>query len=441
MNNNQAHIDQIIKEKLGQFQAPPPEHVWAGIEQGLIDEAPPLFFAYAKQLAAAAVLVIAALAAWYFIPVNESKQIGEIEMINESGQRETENIVLTDDEQESRKINTEADIPINEIEDESNEASIANAKTPPIEIVVESVSDYSFQEQDELNKDKAQHLTYLDKREVSSIENTESWGSESAIENTVVFNNRESFPIEISSAGEEIRSFKNYWNIGLYFTPEMMFNNIDSVTLMNTYSLNIEPSWYFSKHWFMRFGAGVSYVRDRGFANVDYLSEDFIGSYDSVYNITFEDIGGEVLPVYHTKEVDIWDSVRHLEITEITNSYYYLQFPLMFGYHNSTSKVKWYFYGGPAMNISIHEQIEDPKESIEFIEVIDLENRLPNRTDYSVQLWVGAGIDFRIGQKFSLAFEPNYRYYFEPVFKEDNYKTALSGLGLRFGLVYKLDRK
>ena len=93
------------------------------------------------------------------------------------------------------------------------------------------------------------------------------------------------------------------------------------------------------------------------------------------------------------------------------------------------------------MNISIHKQIEDPKANIEFIEVIDLENRLPNRTDYSLQLWIGGGIDFRIGQKLSLAFEPNYRYYFEPIYQEDNYKTALSGLGLRFGLVYKLDRK
>jgi len=191
----------------------------------------------------------------------------------------------------------------------------------------------------------------------------------------------------------------------------------------------------------MRFGAGISYVSDRGFANVDYLSSDYMGSYDSVINVTFEEVGGELYPIYHTKEVEIWDSIRHLTITEVTNNYYYLQFPLMFGYHNSTNKIKWYFYGGPAMNISIHEQIDDPKATIEYIEVIDLENRLPHRADYSLQLWVGAGIDFRIGQKFSLAFEPNYRYYFEPVYKENNYKTALSGLGLRLGLVYKLDRK
>jgi hypothetical protein len=158
-------------------------------------------------------------------------------------------------------------------------------------------------------------------------------------------------------------------------------------------------------------------------------------------NITFEEIDHELSPIYHTKEVEIWDSIRHLAISEITNSYYYLQFPLLFGYHNSSSKIKWYFYGGPAMNISISQQIEDPKANIEYIEIIDLENRLPQRIDYSLQLWLGAGVDFRIGQKLSLAFEPNYRYYFKPVYQENNYKTALSGLGLRFGLLYKLGRK
>jgi hypothetical protein len=191
----------------------------------------------------------------------------------------------------------------------------------------------------------------------------------------------------------------------------------------------------------MRFGIGVSYARDRGFAKVDFVSNDYIGTYDSVVEVTFEEINNEFFPVYHTKEVEIWDSIRHLAITEITNEYYNIQLPLMFGYHNSTRNFKWYFYGGPAMNISISKQIDDPKTNIEYIEIINLENRLPQRTDYSLQLWIGAGIDFRIGQKFSLAIEPNYRYYFKPVYQENNYKTALSGLGIRFGLIYKLNRK
>lgn len=449
MDSNQAHIDQIIKEKLDQFMPLPPEHVWAGIEQGLVDEKQPLFiFLYGKQLIAATALIFIALMLWYFIPVNNIDQVGEIEMIDETEQSETGSIVFPDDEQESQEINTKknstGNIPVNEIVDEPIETSTTeiNQKEASLGIAAgNSLNNYS-QEQVELNKSRQHQLTYISNKKVTALKISGDWypDSEDAIDNSVNLKNRKSIPIEASSAGEgEMQGFNNYWNIGLYFTPEMMLNNIDSVTFMNIYSLNIEPSWYFNKHWFMRFGAGVSYVRDRGFAKVDYLSNDYIGTYDSVTSITYDTVGSELFRVYHTKEVEVWDSIRHLAISEMTNTYYYIQVPMLFGYHNSTNKFKWYFYGGPAVNISIIEQIEDPGTGIEFIEIVQLENKLPQRINYSLQLWVGAGIDFRVGRRFSLAFEPNYRYYFKPIYKENNYKTALSGLGLRFGLVYKLN--
>ena len=460
MDSNQAHIDQIIKEKLNQFEPTPPVHVWSGIEQALIDEKKPFFiFLYAKQFIAAAVLALLALALWYFIPVNDNKPLTETDIIDKTEEVKTVEIVETEeiiaeekglykrDKQEDTEAgignNADKTIPPDEITSETSTIEI-KPTVASSEITTKTPREINPGETPGLKNERLLQIIHLDNKKVFSLQildNTVS-DNETLSENTVNFKNRKDVVAGLPSAREgESKAFKNYWNIGLYFTPEMMVNNIDSVTLMNTYALNIEPSWYFSKHWFMRFGAGISYVRDRGFANVDFISTDYMGSYDSVVNVTFEEIDNEIIPVYHTKEVEIWDSIRHLSITEVTNKYFYLQFPLMFGYHNSTDKFKWYFYGGPAINISISEQIEDPKASIEYVEIIDLENRLPHRLNYSLQLWVGAGIDFRIGQKFSLAFEPNYRYYFDPNYKENNYKTALSGLGLRLGLVYKLDRK
>jgi len=447
MSNEQTHIDQIIQEKLSQFQEMPPEHIWAGIEEGIADTRPPVFFtAFAKQfIAAAAIIVLIALSIWYFIPVNESQpQLGENDGIE---QNESENIVISNEEQESQEINSDENLKEDNlpIEDETKGATITeDHQNTVLTVTVNDKPANQNTEQTRLSTDEQLELTYLLNKDESSIEISENRnaGTEHAIENSVVFANRKTNPVQdLSNEETVIPNFKNYWNIGLYFTPEMMFNTIDSVTLLNTYSLNIEPSWYFSKHWFMRFGAGVSYVRDRGFAKVDFISKDYMGSYDSVVNVTFEEVDDEMVALYHTQEVDIWDSIRHLSISEITNTYYYLQFPLMFGYHNSSRHFKWYFYGGPALNISISEQIADPKADIDYIEIIDLENRLPNRLDYALQLWVGAGIDFQIGQRFSLAVEPNYRYYFKPIYQENDYETALSGLGIRFGLVYKLEKK
>jgi len=407
-------------------------------------------FQYAKQFIAAAVLVILALVLWYVFPDSETDQIVEIEVLNESEQLESESIVYPE-EQESQEIQVETTPTVdglnNEIVAEYNEGTTKETSTKVISSgnVVENNHPNNTKDQPksiEGNDRRLHALPHLNSKSYSSVQLSETKESYSEMweQDIDYLKKRESAATETSIASEgEIQDFKNYWNIGLYFTPEIILNNFDSVTIMNTYSLNIEPSWYFNKHWFMRFGAGISYVRDQGFAKVNYISNDYLGSYDSVLYVTFETIDNELHRIYHTQEVEIWDSVNHFVISELTNEYYFLQVPLMFGYHNSTDKFKWYFYGGPAMNISISKQIEDPKTNIEYIEIIDLENNLPQRIDYSLQLWVGAGIDFRIGQRLSLAFEPNYRYYFKPVYKESNYKTALSGLGLRFGLVYKLD--
>ncbi|RLD45453.1 MAG: hypothetical protein DRI89_00935 [Bacteroidetes bacterium] len=448
MDNNQTHIDQLVRDKFEQFQPTPPGHVWTGIEQGLADQEKPVFvFQYAKQFIAAAVLVFLALVFWYVFPVSEMDQIGEIETLNEAEQLESESIVYPE-EQGSQEMQTEIKPAVEPtIDDLDNEIVADNngAKNISSGTVVEN--NHPNNAKDQLksidgNDGSLYALSHLDSKSYSSVQLSDTKNEFSEINNDIFayLKKGESAATEASIASESgIKHFKNYWNIGLYFTPEIILNNFDSVTIMNTYSLNIEPSWYFNKHWFMRFGAGISYVRDRGFAEVDYTSNDYLGSYDSVLYVTFETIDNELHRIYHTQEVEIWDSVRHFVISEVTNEYYFLQIPLMFGYHNSTDKFKWYFYTGPAMNISISKQIEDPKSSIEHIKIIDLENNLPQRVDYSLQLWVGAGIDFRIGQRLSLAFEPNYRYYFKPVYKESNYKTALSGLGLRFGLVYKLN--
>ncbi len=361
MDNNQAHIDQITRDKLEQFQPTPPAHVWAGIEQDLIDEIPPIFiFRYGKLLIAAATLALIALSLWYVFPESDKKQVNEIEINDEIPQPEKEIINDSDNELKTQKILPETNIKNVNIVDIISTESIDNQKTivdtkDASTVTASSNLTDNLPNQIETSERGEHQLDYLENRVFSSIQLTDNWSSFPGYgnESIVLLKNRKSISSESPPANEiEIGEFKNYWNIGLYFTPEMTLNSFDSLSFLSTYALNFEPSWYFNKNWFLRFGAGVSYVRDQGFAKLDYMSSEYMGSYDSVVDVTFEEVGGEVYPIYQTQEVDIWDSIRHLAISEVTNSYYYLQLPLMFGYHNSTDKFKWYFYGGPAVNIS-----------------------------------------------------------------------------------------
>jgi opacity protein-like surface antigen len=67
-----------------------------------------------------------------------------------------------------------------------------------------------------------------------------------------------------------------------------------------------------------------------------------------------------------------------------------------------------------------------------------VENRLPERSPYYFQMWFGAGIEYKFARQFALALEPNYRYYFNQVYEDEQYQRGLSSFSLRVGIVYKV---
>ena len=188
----------------------------------------------------------------------------------------------------------------------------------------------------------------------------------------------------------------------------------------------------------MRFGAGLSYARERGFAKLDYVSNEVVGSYEDVYDVTFDTIGGSVVPTFHTKTTEVWDSVRHIQVNEVTNKYLYLQTPLLFGYTNQSKKFNWFIYGGPALSVVVGKWIEKPEDEIGNADIVNLENNLPNRSPFYMQLWLGAGIEYKVGKQLSLALEPNYRYHFSQIYDDPAFNTALSGFALRLGVTFTI---
>jgi len=440
LDNNQQHIEEIIREKFEQFAPVPPPNVWDGIEKGLVPVKPSFIGSYGRQIAAAAVLLIAIFGAvWFFTPSGETaseleEAIPETTLLDEL---ETNDLKDSPDQ-----ISIEEEEPIIESEsitaateeqtDEATEQKIEGisveqvvvlpAETVKTEAETETSAQYSVRNDDV-------SLSYLETKSIHFETFTES----SLIEPTIDFQ-------EIPK--QESPSKKGSWSAGLYFSPEVILNDFDSVEILPTYSFNFEPTYYINKHWFLRFGVGMSVSRDRGFAKVDYISNDYMGSYDDVYEIKFDSINGEPVPTYFTESIEVWDSIPHISINQITNKYLYVQMPMLFGYHNNNHKfLRWYFYGGPAINFLVYKNIDEPSEGYEGADIIDVENKLPERSPYYMQLWFGGGVDIQATKKLSIALEPSYRYYFNHVFKDDPYKTSLSGFTFRIGLVYKINQK
>jgi hypothetical protein len=247
-------------------------------------------------------------------------------------------------------------------------------------------------------------------------------------------------PDQAMSAKDKSIKQKGRWSAFVGVSSEFISSPYDSVTILNTYSLGVEPIYHFNKHWFVRFGLGVSSSRDRGFAKLDYISSEYKGSYNDVYDITFDSIDNQIVPTYHTKTVEVWDSIRHLVVSEVTNRYAYVQIPLMFGYYHAGSKlgVNWYVFGGPTFNFQLGQWIDEPHPAESYVEILDLQNRLPERSRFYTQLCLTAGIEYKISDNISMAIEPGYRYYVNSIYNKEGYDKPLSAFSLRVGAIIRL---
>lgn len=245
---------------------------------------------------------------------------------------------------------------------------------------------------------------------------------------------------KIEKATDKKSSLQHPWSVFAGITSEFVSTSFDSVTILNSYSVGVEPIYHLNKQWFVRSGIGVSSSRDRGFAQLDYISSDYMGSYDDVFDVTFDSIGDQVIPTYHTKTVEVWDSIRHLVVSEITNRYAYVQVPLMFGYLHSgnNTSFNWYVNAGPIFNFQVGRWIDEPNPAESYVEILNLQNKLPERNTFYMQLSLSAGIEYKITDNLSMAVEPGYRYYMNSIFSKEGYDRPISAFSLRLGAKFRL---
>jgi opacity protein-like surface antigen len=438
------NIDNAIRQKFDNFAPPPPEHIWEGVAAGIATPTKPLVTITLLRGVgiAATVLLLISLGFWWFLPTDDEVVItgSTEETIAADNQQTPEETIM----EENQAVSTDAALlPADDkiaasdiLEQESSQQQDASdlvSNTKQQAVVAAQVAVAVEDDPEETEAD----MTFGDKTGHATFYGMAPYGAE--IENDLprVTLSKAVFDPVLAADAMKPEPVKG-WSHGIYFTPEAMLNDFDSVTILPSYSLNYEPSYHFNKHLFMRFGIGVQYTRDRGFANVDFTRNEVVGNYEDVYEVTFDSIDGAVIPTYHTQTVDIWDSVRHIQVSELTNNYLYVQVPLLLGYHNKNNRVNWFFYGGPAINMMVSKSIDEPTAGLENASISMVENRLPERSPYYFQMWFGAGIEYKFADQLALALEPNYRYYFDHVYEDEQYQRGLSSFSLRVGIVYKV---
>lgn len=442
MDNNIPHIDKIIKEKFEQFAPVPPEHIWTGIENEIR-------IGKTKQISrnrwfiAAAVLILFALVSAILLikpssfeaSADKSKQITD----------EVKVVPSTSDDINELPAGSETIVSGIEKTAEKEDLvvtdkQLSNNKTTESQIEIEPKI---------ASIDKSQKKIELD-QQVEPLNSMAIVGMRRSVLLYPGIFDFEYLPedrnvLDPSPNPESIIEPKNElpyqrWKISYYITPELSIATYDSVEILNSYTLSVEPTYFLNENFFIRTGVGLSYVRDRGFARIKYITNEYMGSYKDVYDITFDTVLGNIMPVYHTKTVEVWDSIPHISVSGVTNKYLYLQVPALFGYQYKKpgSLISWYFMGGPAVNIKVGSWIDNPKPDEANSDIVDLKNNLPKRSDIYFQLWLGAGLEYEINKKVSIAIEPGYRYYFKSIYNNPYNHTSSSGFTLRVGLVYMM---
>lgn len=433
------HINHSLRQKFQDFEPLPPKHIWENIEKSL-DADKGFFFGNIKYYAAA-ILLISLFSVLYFGLYSDSNS--QISPDIDKEKISHENLTPVED-QNNAKLKT---IDIEE-EDANNDETTEKNEVLEITIVESmekediSTTELSESEIKKVNELKNLDLFKLEEGFTKPINNS-NINNINRLSITSVYSLSYGLPYSkdpnvFSGIPENNKISTSRWENTVFIGSEFSLTNLDSVTILNSYSIGVEPSRFFNENWFVRFGFNASYTGDKGFAKIDYISNDFMGTYNDVYNVTFDTIGGIITPHYHTKTVEVWDSVRHIVVSEVTNRYLFAQMPVLLGYKNKIGQLNWYIYSGPVIGFQIAKWIDEPSIELKDIEIIDLDNNLPVRSSINYQLWMGAGIEYKLGRNTSIIIEPSYRHYFKSLYNDAEYKFNISGFALRLGFNYKI---
>lgn len=453
MINKQEHIEQIIREKFNDFAPIPSGKVWAGIEKDLGNNA----FSYYRRV----ILLMTAVACVAFVWFMLQKDATSIQTHQDhtSFSIETTNtaeptVVELPDPKADDQIGT-ADEAM--VEDDATAAVISQAVDVKETVEKKAVSPNHPASLTTPQKDVQTNVqtkllalpnvypprthifsvSTMPARSFSLITDFEQFLKHS--KDAAHLNLPPNLPEAATLPGETSNiPLASYLKMGLYYSPEYRLQQMDSVQLSATYTISAEPSFFFKKHWFVRTGLGLSFSKDVGFAQLDRSSYEMLGVYDDVYEVTFDTSGNTPIPIYHTQPTEVWDSVRKNGLVEVTNHYQYIQLPLLLGAHWGWHNFELSVYAGPAFNFLVGQNMDDLSNHEQHATVHLYENKLPGRENTHIQLWAGAGIEYRLGYRFSIAAEPNFRYQLSTVYSDPDMKKANSLFAIRFGLIYQL---
>mgnify|MGYP006278246319 CR=1 FL=1 len=453
MKDRYGNMDEYFRDKLKDLELDPPEHVWENVRKEISSGSSGGGSIGNGGIAGLTVLVITVGSFFLLFNRPAEKQaealIASAEEVMYAGALSQENLIAEKQDPESNTshaFDTPDEIPSNDrspLIPEDNTGSVAGAGRS-----VSSNADQPEQLSGGQNSDLREQTVEPDLpgNSVNLIENNSTSGSDRdaptrwmpsrGLYQPEIKIELRSVSGSLSDRGPSLKS--NYISpsdisFGFFFTPEIILYPDDNSRQNRSYSFDLHAI-YRNSGYILQSGIGVAFSDDDGDYTVNF--EKYLGSYEDVYNITFDSAENGIQPIYHTQTVDVYDSIKYLSVSETRNRYTYLQVPLLFGYGKEYRRLGWYVKGGPSFSLLIHEKIPGVDFPEQDIRILRVDDQAPQRIKTHWQFMASAGISYRLSGNLRIVFEPVFRYYLRSAYQRNLIRTKHPySLGVRTGFL------
>jgi hypothetical protein len=223
-------------------------------------------------------------------------------------------------------------------------------------------------------------------------------------------------------------------SLGVYYTPEWMFNTIEGGKFVNNFGL--EGLFHYGP-FSIRTGAGLSIAKGTNELSVEY--NDYLGTYNKLDSMDFnwDDPSHQYLPTYYMTRQDVWDSLLKLDYPKVVKRYTYLQIPLIFGYDFlNREKFSLGFRVGPIMSVLLYSKQLSAEYDPGKNKIIANNDISPGQVNLNWQVMAGINGSMRLTETLKIEIEPGFRYYFNSVYEKPvNYAKPWS-IGVRAAIIF-----
>ena len=224
-------------------------------------------------------------------------------------------------------------------------------------------------------------------------------------------------------------------SIGVYYTPEWMFNTLEGTKFVNNFG--IEGTFHFGR-FSVRTGAGLSIAKGTNELTIGY--NDFLGAYNKLDSMkfTWNDPAHEFIPTMYMSQQDVWDSLMKLEYPRVVKRYTYLQIPMIMGYEFwQTDRISIGVRLGPVLSVLLaSKQLSaayDPGKK----RIVSVNDIAPEQVSLNWQVMAGMNVAITLTESLKIEIEPCARYYFNSVYEKPVNNTKPWSVGLRAAFVVR----